>query len=462
MADLLTSGEDSAERPEACAKPSQSSGAATLNSFLQQTATVDSFSGDNFANADSLTAGLPAADSSVDHLPVWAHGHSECELLGQLRASSRIFSDIAASQGNEFQRQKQLRQSYPEDVVRAALTLAELRDRAKTKFGQAADMWFERTGLEQATSEIVSRHKARRFQGVVWDLCCGIGGDAIALADHCEVTAVDWNPAMCLRTLWNAEAAGVAGRVSVQIRDVCTMEPPRELIHVDPDRRPGAGGRVLRVEDGVPGLERLQKLIASARGGAIKLSPASNFGGKFPQAEVELISLHGECKEATIWFGELAGTAPFRATALPSGATLAGHPLDALAERSPLGSWIYDPDPAIVRAGLVDLLAEQLGLCRLDDAEEYLTGDRYVESPFLQGFEVLSSLPNQEREIRHALRASDFGPLEIKCRHIPVNADQLRRRLPRQGDQPGVLIFCREQGRARAVLCRRSTLPGGR
>ena len=41
--------------------------------------------------------------------------------------------------------------------------------------------------------------------------------------------------------------------------------------------------------------------------GAIKVGPASDFGKHFagPEFEVELISLRGECKEATVWFGEL-------------------------------------------------------------------------------------------------------------------------------------------------------------
>lgn len=396
---------------------------------------------------------IPRINTSV-LLPDWAQGQPECDLLVRLRGCPEIFAALTQATGSELQVQRQLRERFDDELVRAALTQAELRRRAIAKFSRAAEMWFERVGLEQATSELVARHKAQRFSGEVWDLCCGIGGDAAALATRADVTAVDRDPAMALRTLWNAEVAGVASRLEARVADICTLELPRTLIHVDPDRRPGAG-RVLRVEDGMPNLETLHRLIEGSRGGAIKLSPASNFGGKFPDAEVELISLHGECKEATIWFGELAGSSPFRATALPSGVTLAGHPLDALAERSQLGSWIFDPDPAIVRAGLVDLLAEQLGLRRLDEAEEYLTGDENVESPFLQAFRVTHVMPNQEREIRQTLRRSDFGPLEIKCRHIPISAETLRKRLPRGGDRPGVLLFVRELGRSKAVLAER-------
>ena len=79
----------------------------------------------------------------------------------------------------------------------------------------------------------------------------------------------------------------------------------------------------------------MTQLTKEFRGGAIKTSPASNFGGKFPLAEVELVSLKGECKEATIWFGELAEPGLWRATALPSGESLSGDPLSAVASARP-------------------------------------------------------------------------------------------------------------------------------
>ncbi|MBI1344971.1 hypothetical protein GC163_01635 [bacterium] len=374
----------------------------------------------------------------------------------RLRESSAIFSELAEVQGTEFQVQARLRERYADDVVRAALTLAELRRKAVGKFAAADQLWFDRQGLEQATAETIATYKAQRFDGPTWDWCCGMGSDAAALSKRVAVTAVDARPVCCLETAWNASVLGQPEQLTVLCGDVTGIDPARQLVHVDPDRRPGGGNRVQRLEDYAPNLAFLQALTSTARGGAIKLSPASNFGGKFPHAEVELISLQGECKEATIWFGELANSATYRATVLPAGVSIAGHPLDALAERSTLGCWIYDPDPAVVRAGLVDLLAETLGLRRLDDAEEYLTSDSPVWSPFVQTFEVLKALPNQDREIRHALRASDFGPLEIKCRHIPIQADALRKKLPRGGDQPGVLIFAREQGKAKAILARRS------
>lgn len=379
----------------------------------------------------------------------------ECQLLHELRLNERLLQRAAAATGNELHVQQELRREFPDELVRAALSLAELRRKAAAKFSRADQMWFDRTGLEQATSEPVARHKAQRFKGIVWDLCCGIGGDAIALAERCDVAAVDMNAASCLRTEWNAEIYGVNARMTTRCQKVEDFTARDGLVHIDPDRRQKRVTRAVRLEDYAPSLEFLQNVTREFPGGAIKLSPAANFGGKFPGAEIELVSLHGECKEATVWFGELAGTEAWRATVLPANETLAGDPLASFAAVVKPQAFVYDPDPAVVRAGLVDVLAERLGLCRLDDKEEYLTGDACIDSPFVQTFELLAELPNKPGELRAHFKASDVGQLEIKCRHIPIVADAVRRKLTLPGDQPGVLIIARVAGRSRALVCRR-------
>ena len=368
-----------------------------------------------------------------------------------------MFAEIENSSSSELALQARLRKSWPDDIVRMAITISELRRRATAKFSHASQMWFDRQGLEQSTSELVSQHKARRFTGRVWDLCSGIGGDAIALARHCQVTAVDLNPSSCLRSEWNAEVHGVDSQLITDCSDVTSRNRFEDLVHIDPDRRPGSSGRVSRIEDYVPGIEYLQQLMANSPGGAIKLSPASNFGGKFDEAEIELISLNGECKEATIWFGSLAREGPYRATVLPAGESLSGHPLQVAVPVLELGKYLYDPDPAVVRAGLVDVLADQLGLTRLDAAEEYLTSDQLVTSPFVQAFEVLTNLSNNERDLKNWLRNQETGQLEIKCRHIPVQTDALRRKLKLAGTQAHTILFARLEGKARIIGARRIT-----
>lgn len=383
---------------------------------------------------------------------------SDLECFRQIHERHEIFELIQDHSGTEFQLQKLLRKNYSQELVRGALTLAELRTRGRAKFSRADQMWFDRKSLEQATPELVSQHKASRFSGTVYDFCCGMGGDLVALANNATVIGVDLEPLLCQFAYWNSEVYCVSESVSVMNSPIEEIQDREGYLHIDPDRRPGSGGKVIRIEDYLPGLETLLELIPQFQGGAIKLSPASNFGGKFPETEVELISLNGECKEATVWFGELAGEQEYRATAISKTGevnSIAGHPLDAFVDVTEPRSYIYDPDPSVVRSGLLDVAANQYSLNRLDSEEEYLTSTDPIDSPFFRRFKILAELPNNDREIRKYFRTASFGQLEIKCRRIPVSIEGTRRKLSLKGDVAGVLIIARLKGKARALICER-------
>ena len=236
------------------------------------------------------------------------------QALWALRDAPDLIAEVSsANLADSLLLQNRLRQIWPAELVRDACALVDARRRARDKFSRADDLWLDRKGLEQATAEAVARHKALRFPEAVLDLCSGIGGDALALAARVPVEAVDLDPCAGQRLEWNAEVYGVASQVEARCADVTQCELDGRWLHLDPDRRT-SGRKAVRLEDYVPGPDFLLAAMSRARGGAIKLSPAANFVGRFPDAEIELISLDGECKEATVWFGELAG-----------GRSLAGH-----------------------------------------------------------------------------------------------------------------------------------------
>ena len=135
-----------------------------------------------------------------------------------------------------------LRERYPGDLVAAALTQAELRRAAAKKFSRAGEMFFTRPGLEQASSEIIARHRARRFGGMgrIADLCTGIGGDLVALAGSHDVLAVDSDAVHLRIAELNAEAYGVAGNVTTRLADVRDVDLAGvDATFVDPARRLG-------------------------------------------------------------------------------------------------------------------------------------------------------------------------------------------------------------------------------
>jgi THUMP domain-like/RNA cap guanine-N2 methyltransferase len=357
------------------------------------------------------------------------------------------------------------RRTASPDHVAAALRLAEGRRRGAAKFTRADQMWFDPTGLEQATAEPVARHKARRFatgSEVVVDLCCGVGGDALALAAEAgrRVVAVDRDAGMCRRTLWNARVYDVAERVlAVRGEAGCFPVPAGAWVHIDPDRRARRpeGARAKRLEGYEPGLDVLRSIVRRGPAGAIKLGPASDFAEHFGGAgfEVEVVSLGGECKEATVWFGEAAGCHR-RATRLPQGATWTDRDGgDGAAPTGPIHAWVFDPDPSLARAGLLDGFAVAHGLGRFADGVDFLSGPALVASAFLAAFEVLDVFPLDLKRLKHEVAARGLGPLEIKTKGLDLTPEQVRARLKPSGDSPATLLLSGGRGPARAVLARR-------
>ena len=90
----------------------------------------------------------------------------------------------------------QLRKHATAEQAAAAYDTALLRQRAASKFARASQMYFTREALEQASGERIAAYRAERFAAYarVGDFCCGIGGDALSLAQRTHVHAVDLDP----------------------------------------------------------------------------------------------------------------------------------------------------------------------------------------------------------------------------------------------------------------------------
>jgi hypothetical protein len=114
---------------------------------------------------------------------------------------------------------------------------------------------------------------------------------------------------------------------------------------------------------------------------------------------------------------------------------------------------MYEPDPAVIRAGLVGDLANDVGLCQIDPSIAYLTGPP-VSSPFVRGaYRVEEVLPFNLKSLRAKLRALDVGVVDIKKRGTAVEPTELRKRLKLTGDDRRTIILTRSRGRQVAIIC---------
>jgi SAM-dependent methyltransferase len=384
-------------------------------------------------------------------------------LLAQLQTEAgenALHAAAAALEADpDFLRAAQrLSSRFGDPLARAAVEQVQLRRRAASKFTYAARLFFTRDGLEQATPEAVALHRAVRFESwpSVFDLGAGLGGDTLALARRATVVAVD-RDRLRLRVLQvNAARLGLGESVRPIEADLLHLPlrfPRSGAAFSDPGRR-RAGRRLQGVQAYEPPFHVVVEWIPRLAGLAVKVSPAVRLDevAHLP-CEIEFVSLDGELKEATLWFGDLRRGVR-RATVLPDGATLEGSEEPDLSP-GPLESYLLEPDPAVLRAGLVKTLGALLGAHPIADDIAFLSLDEPRQSPFVRTFRVRESSPFRLKSLQAWLDREGVGRLTIKRRGSAVEPDEIARKLRLEGDQEALVILTRHGGRQTMILAER-------
>jgi SAM-dependent methyltransferase len=348
----------------------------------------------------------------------------------------------------------------PAAYAAAALTQVQLRRRAEPKFGaDAARMYFTPDALEQATRHRVAEHRAARLAAAVpssvVDLGCGLGGDMVAMARAgLTVAGVDLDPVRVEVARANLAALGLPG--AVEVADATTLDLSGfGAVFADPARR-GARGRVFDMAGWSPPWSFVEGLFAVPA--VVKVAPGIPHDLVPDGVEAEWVSEAGEVKEAALWSSYLA-TVRRRATVIGEGglATLTDEddPYDGRERpvRAP-GEFLYEPDGAVIRAGLVTAVAQGVDGGLLDEHIAYVTSDRSFRTPFARGYRVIDHLPYREKQLKAALRQRGIGRLTIKKRGVAVVPDQLRKRLDLHGEEEATLVLTRVAGAGTALLVR--------
>ncbi|MGW1889421.1 THUMP-like domain-containing protein [Streptomyces sp. NPDC002004] len=376
-----------------------------------------------------------------------------------------------------------LRRDHPAELVSAALGQARLRQRAVAKFGaaDAGRMFFTPNGVEQSTRASVAAYRAERFaeMGVrsVADLCCGIGGDAIALARAgISVLAVDRDPLTCAVARANAEALGLDRLIEVREADVTEVDTsPYDAVFVDPARR-GGRGRIFDPEAYSPPLSWAVDAALKAPRAALKIAPGIPHEAIPDAAGAEWISDGGDVKEAVLWFGPGtrpgggsgpedpgrsgsegpgddagtgriggAGAGRMWATLLPGPRTLVGRGLPDPDVR-PVGRYLYEPDGAVIRAHLVAEVADELDGGLIDETIAYVTADELRATPYAAAYEITDQLPFNVKRLKALLRERGVGVLTVKKRGSAVEPEELRRKVKPQGAHAATVFLTRVAG----------------
>lgn len=378
-------------------------------------------------------------------------------------ATNRAAALLAS--GTELAALTALGRDYGPVRARAAVALIEAREALASKFADPSTLIADKTAAEQTSDEAVARHLAARFAGLsyVADLGSGMGGDTLAIAAQAaRVLAVDRDLARAAMTQANAEAAGLGDRVEVQTADLSDFALPEGLdaVWLDPARR-DENQRQLAPEAWSPTLARALELASQVPGAGIKLAPGIELEALPSEAEVEFVSQGHDLKTAVAWLGTLRRQAR-TATVLHEGetSTLTGDPVRGVVPLRDPGAYLYDLEPSVGRAGLVDQLAQQLEAWKIDEEIAFLSSNAAIETPFARRFRVRDWAPFAERRILDFLTRSGYGRVDVMRRGSPVDTNALEIRINRAlhsnaPKPPAVVVLTRVRDQHVGLVCER-------
>jgi SAM-dependent methyltransferase len=393
-------------------------------------------------------------------------------LLAQLRwlqepegaAAVRLAGRLQADGVDLLPGLARLRSEVGAEHAGPAWELARLRARARPVFGDDADvLLLTADALEQAgRPELAGRRAARLLDGgaaSVADLGCAAGTDTVALArTGASVVAVDRDPVARALTTANAAALGLADRIRVVDADVVDLVASGDLLGcaaatLDPARRAG-GRRQLDPDRWSPPWSTATALLDRVPASVVKVAPGLDHDRVPDGIEAEWVSVGGSIVEALLW-GRGPSRTWRRATLVRDGQLLEVT-ADADPGPAPVGAvrgWLHEPDPALIRSGLMSLVAADLGATLVDPTIAYLTSDARADTPWVSSYRVTDVLPFNLRKLKAQLRDRGIGRVVVKKRGSPIEPETLARQLRGPGTGSAVVVVTRVAGAPTVLVC---------
>lgn len=389
-------------------------------------------------------------------------------LAGALPRIGAMGPKLALTKASVFADRTLLEREFGEHArAVAALISAQRAATGKMPAGWLTDI----DAAQQATSEPVARLRAHRLQqaGVtqVHDVTCSVGTEAPAFFR----IGVEWMGSDVSRPRVAMARHNLGNGVWLVAADALTPVSTADVIVADPARR--VGGR--RITDPAHLQPPLPALCDVYRGRelAIKCAPGIDYSDW--EGLVSVVSVDGGVKEVCLYTPGLAGGVDSATASMASqrqGTVREAVVMraDGFAERcasteanevvvAPPGTFILEPDGAVIRAGLVRHWAARHGLWMLDPHIAFVSGEAIP--PGYSGFQLVETV--SLKTLKRALARHGAGSVEILVRGVNVDPDLLRAKLKLKGETPMAVVIARIGDTALAYICRaREHVPAGR
>jgi hypothetical protein len=387
-----------------------------------------------------------------------------------LKASEIVLSTLRAWSDHDPDRVALEASQHPDLPVREMATQLKLRRKAASKFPGwiDKDILYTERALEQSSGQVAAMHKRQWLKGKVIDLSGGLGSDLIHSADQItHMVYSDIDPELCELFRHNSSVLGIklADIHCGDGIDALSRYPDDlfDVVYVDPDRRVGKG-RSISLKDTSPDITaHLDLILAKGKTLLVKASPALDPTEAMRQLpglyEYRVVSVNGEVKEVLLLVGRSLVEHPARVATIIRGETISEFRelnIKVAVWTSEQPNYFYEPDPAVIRAGLVSDVASQFGLMHAHHGSVYLVGYTPTEGFPGRLFNIDAILPANFRSVKEWCKQQGITKANIARREFPEDPDAIRKALKLKDGGETYLFFAKWQGGYACIACSKS------
>jgi SAM-dependent methyltransferase len=281
---------------------------------------------------------------------------------------------------------------------------------------------------------------------LVADLGCGAGADTIALAQAgLTVNAVDLDPDAIVAARHNASVAGVGDRVTFSLEDALTTDLTGvDVVMVDPARRDAAGRRLLNPGQWSPTYEQVLAISRRVPSLVAKLGPGVDHSLLPYASDTEWVQDGDDLVEAALWTGHLSKREGRSAVLLRDGSEFVITEADMppwAPKVAGVGKFVYEPQPAVIRSGLVGVTLAAVDGWLVDRAIAYVMADELVPTPTATAYRVIAEVPFAVKRLRAELQERGYGNVIVKKRGVSTDPEELRKSLRLSGDAGTAIVM---------------------
>ena len=295
--------------------------------------------------------------------------------------------------------------------------------------------------IEQCSSEASAQYKAGLVQGQTFaDLTGGLGVDTYFIAQHFQqADYIEQQAELCDLARHNFTVLKANVKVwSETAEDYLNHCEPKDCIFLDPARRDAYGRKTVSISDCTPDVAALQdKLLKKALVVMIKLSPMLDISKALEELryvkEVHVVAVSNECKELDVilergYEGEPQFVCVNLLTTQPELCFTQAEERNCpsrLAEG--VMNYLYEPNPAMMKAGCFKLLTERFDVYKLHKNSNLYTSEQLIPDFPGRIFEVEAWAP-YTKKVKQTL-LSDVEKASIAVRNFPLSVAELRKSL---------------------------------